>query len=213
MKSKSKSTPKQSKPKRNPVPIPTPTADFDIPANLLGRLTTGRVSGAEVARLSGLSLQRACFLLRRGESPLEIVLKRRPGIVPNGKANGHAATAGAVDSRTFAELQRARMAADIERKRFDLSVRQGETVSLTQVRMIVMFLGSCLVAFKQEAFDLPGILCDQLSGQSSEEIRETLDRELRRVFQKVHDGCGKILARYGLTGEMLHMDGETEAKK
>ncbi len=121
---------------KRPSALPTAPARAALSAEVRARLASGAATGVEVGRLAGISKQRACKLLREGRAALEIVEERRggtPGKRPHAVDLRENDAIHAADPRTLAQLQRAKIATDIERKRLDLDERRGGMIQRSNV--------------------------------------------------------------------------------
>jgi hypothetical protein len=197
-KRQSKRTP-TGKSKRKPVS--TVEMDLsDLPNNLASRLVSGKVSGAEIARAIGVSRQTICRHLRSGKSPLQIVMEQRGGsgggsggsAPGSGKPNGH-------EGRTFSELQRDKLAANIERLQLDLDARRGELVPVATVRTLVEYVRMSNLVAVRELLSLASSLRDRCGG-SPDEVETLLASELRRVLEKLSRANLAAVERCRLSG-------------
>jgi hypothetical protein len=205
---------------RQPLPV--------ISADVRERLVSGRASGTEVGALAGISRQRACKLLRRGESALQIVEARRgadgrdryrrKGADGQGVgAPGEASEIGVSGVRDLAncslvDLQKEKVAAEIEKRRLELDERRGFLLP----RAAVIFLADHLAAINKIAtrdlMMLPSLLRDQSELCSGEAIEELWSAELRRVLEGAARQNREALARYGYGDHEGQAANESEDK-
>jgi hypothetical protein len=174
-----------------------------LSATMRDRLVSGRITGAEIGRLAGISKNRACLLLREGRTALEIVEGRRVRSAKrsgNGRPSAIPPTTVAPDSRTLAQLQRAKLSADVERRRLDLDERLGEMIPRSDVSTFVQYVVIINSLAVSELLNLPQMLRDSCDGRTGGEIERIWDTELRRLLDKFREDNLAAIRRYELSG-------------
>ncbi len=149
----------------------------------VAQLTSGRITGVEIAALCGISRQRACQLLRQGHTPIEIVQERRGLHRDKPPVNG--TNANSIETRSLAELQRAKLAASVEHLHLDLAERKGEMIDYAKVDFIVQHVAVQNAVAVKELLALPSLFREQCDGRDGAEIESLLTAELTRVLEKL----------------------------
>jgi hypothetical protein len=138
-------------------------------------ITRRNASGADVARLAGISRQRANRLLREGRTAGEIILAaelRRGELEENAPISG-----GKPES--FAEARTRKESALADLRQIELGHKRRELIPRAQVEAE---FSVAIVETRDALLCLPANLRDQCDGQPAHAIERVLDTELRHIL-------------------------------
>jgi hypothetical protein len=131
-------------------------------------------SGAEVARLAGISRQRANRLLREGRTAGEIILAaelRRDELKDDAPISGK--------PESFAEARTRKESALADLRQIELAHKRRELIPRAQVEAE---FSVAIIETRDALLCLPANLREQCDGQPAHVIERLLDTELRQVL-------------------------------